>query len=333
MPIYLYWGEDDFAIAKAVTSLRDRTLDPDWSSFNFDKISTEQPNAILQALTQALTPPFGMGQRLVWLENTNIGQQCSEAILTELERTLPAIPETSVLLLTARNKPDGRLKSTKLLQKYAEIKEFSPIPPWKTDQLIQQVRQAAQSVGVALAPPSIELLAESVGNNSRQLYSELEKLRLYAGDRSQPLAAEVVASLVVANTQNSLQLAAAIRQGQVAEALELVAALLSLNEPALRVVATLIGQFRTWLWVKLMQEAGERDERAIAQAAEVSNPKRIYFLLQEVRGLSSQQLQQTLPLLLELEMSLKQGAEELSTLQTKVIELCQIYQRSASSSV
>lgn len=333
MPIYLYWGEDDFAIAKAVTSLRDRTLDPDWSSFNFDKISTEQPNAILQALTQALTPPFGMGQRLVWLENTNIGQQCSEAILTELERTLPAIPETSVLLLTARNKPDGRLKSTKLLQKYAEIKEFSPIPPWKTDQLIQQVRQAAQSVGVALAPPSIELLAESVGNNSRQLYSELEKLRLYAGDRSQPLAAEVVASLVVANTQNSLQLAAAIRQGQVAEALELVAALLSLNEPALRVVATLIGQFRTWLWVKLMQEAGERDERAIAQAAEVSNPKRIYFLLQEVRGLSSQQLQQTLPLLLELEMSLKQGAEELSTIQTKVIELCQIYQRSASSSV
>jgi DNA polymerase-3 subunit delta len=180
---------------------------------------------------------------------------------------------------------------------------------------------------VPLAPPSIELLAESVGNNSRQLYSELEKLRLYAGDRRQPLEAEVVASLVVANTQNSLQLAAAIRQGQVATALELVAALLSLNEPALRVVATLIGQFRTWLWVKLMQEAGERDERAIAQAAEVSNPKRIYFLQQEVRGLSAQQLQQTLPLLLELEMSLKQGAEDLSTLQTKVIELCQIYQR------
>ncbi|MBD1861168.1 MULTISPECIES: DNA polymerase III subunit delta [Trichocoleus] len=327
MPIYLYWGEDDFAIAKAVTTLRDRTLDPDWTSFNFDKISAEQSNAVLQALTQAMTPPFGMGKRLVWLENTTLGQQCPETVLAELERTLPAIPDASVLLLTARNKPDGRLKSTKLLQKYAEIKEFSPIPPWKTDQLLQQVRQVAQTVGVALTQPSMELLAESVGNNSRQLYSELEKLRLYAGDRSQPLEAEVVARLVVVNTQNSLQLAAAIRQGQVGEALELVAGLLSHNEPALRVVATLIGQFRTWLWVKLMQEAGERDERAIAQAAEVSNPKRIYFLQQEVRGLSSQQLQQTLPLLLELELSLKQGAEELATLQTKVVELCQIYQR------
>ncbi|MEP0872232.1 DNA polymerase III subunit delta [Trichocoleus desertorum AS-A10] len=327
MPIYLYWGEDDFAIAKAVTTLRDRTLDPDWTSFNFDKISAEQSNAVLQALTQAMTPPFGMGKRLVWLENTTLGQQCPETVLTELERTLPAIPDASVLLLTARNKPDGRLKSTKLLQKYAEIKEFSPIPPWKTDQLLQQVRQVAQTVGVTLTQPSMELLAESVGNNSRQLYSELEKLRLYAGDRAQPLEAEVVARLVVVNTQNSLQLAAAIRQGQVGEALELVAGLLSHNEPALRVVATLIGQFRTWLWVKLMQEAGERDERAIAQAAEVSNPKRIYFLQQEVRSLSSQQLQQTLPLLLELELSLKQGAEELAALQTKVVELCQIYQR------
>ncbi|MBD2119453.1 DNA polymerase III subunit delta [Trichocoleus sp. FACHB-262] len=327
MPIYLYWGEDDFAIAKAVTTLRDRTLDPDWTSFNFDKISAEQSNAVLQALTQAMTPPFGMGKRLVWLENTTLGQQCPETVLAELERTLPAIPDASVLLLTARNKPDGRLKSTKLLQKYAEIKEFSPIPPWKTDQLLHQVRQVAQTVGVTLTQPSMELLAESVGNNSRQLYSELEKLRLYAGDRSQPLEAEVVARLVVVNTQNSLQLAAAIRQGQVGEALELVAGLLSHNEPALRVVATLIGQFRTWLWVKLMQEAGERDERAIAQAAEVSNPKRIYFLQQEVRSLSSQQLQQTLPLLLELELSLKQGAEELTTLQTKVVELCQIYQR------
>ncbi|MFM6053615.1 MAG: DNA polymerase III subunit delta, partial [Sphaerospermopsis kisseleviana] len=35
----------------------------------------------------------------------------------------------------------------------------------------------------------------------------------------------------------------------------------------------------------------------------------------------------SLPLLLELEVSLKQGASETSILQTKVIELCQVYQK------
>ena len=326
MPIYLFWGEDDFAIAQAIKQLCDRVLDPQWSSFNYDKIPPDQPDAVLQGLNQAMTPPFGAGNRLVWLVDTTLSQRCSEELLAELERTLPAIPDTSVLLMTTRTKPDGRLKSTKLLQKQAEVREFSPIPPWKTEQLIQQVRQVAQEVGVKLTTASAELLAQSVGNNTRQLYGELEKLRLYAGNSNQPLGVDAVTALVSANTQNSLQLAAAIREGKVTQALELVADLLGHNEPALRIAATLTGQFRTWLWVKLMVETGERDEKVIAQAAEVHNPKRVYFLQQEVRSLSSQQLLQTLPLLLELEVGLKRGTEELLALQTKVIELCQLYQ-------
>jgi DNA polymerase-3 subunit delta len=77
----------------------------------------------------------------------------------------------------------------------------------------------------------------------------------------------------------------------------------------------------------MMMDSGERNPQAIAQAAEISNPKRIYFLLQEVKSLPLQQLISALPLLLELEASLKQGASETSTLQTKVIELCQICRR------
>ena len=326
MSIYLYWGDDDFAISKAVDTLRRSVLDPNWASFNYDKISPEQTDAIILALNQAMTPPFGMGKRLVWLADTTICQQCSEQLLTQLERTLPAIPESAVLLLTSDNKPDGRLKSTKLLQKYAEIQEFSQIPPWKTELLVQQVRKAAQQVGVKLNNSAVELLAESVGNDTRQLFNELEKLQLYAGTTA-TINEQAVAALVNANTQNSLQLAAAIRQGKTVQALQLVSDLISHNEPTLRIVATLIGQFRTWLWVKIMMEDGERDEKAIASAAEVSNPKRIYFLRQEIQSISSKQLTSTLPILLELEISLKRGADPMSTLQTKVIELCQIFHR------
>ncbi|AFZ13333.1 DNA polymerase III, delta subunit [Crinalium epipsammum PCC 9333] len=326
MSIYLYWGDDNFAISKAVDTLRGSVLDPNWASFNYDKISPEQTDAIILALNQAMTPAFGMGKRLVWLADTNVCQQCSEQLLAELERTLPAIPESAVLLLTSGNKPDRRLKSTKLLEKYAEIQEFSQIPPWKTELLVQQVRKAAQQVGVKLNNSAAELLAESVGNDTRQLYNELEKLQLYAGTTA-TINEQAVVALVNATTQNSLQLAAAIRQGKTVQALQLVSDLISHNEPTLRIVATLIGQFRTWLWVKIMMEDGERDEKAIASAAEISNPKRIYFLRQEIQAISSNQLTSTLPILLELEISLKRGADPMSTLQTKVIELCQIFHR------
>jgi DNA polymerase-3 subunit delta len=231
------------------------------------------------------------------------------------------------LLLTTHNRPDGRLRSTKLLQKYAHIREFSLIPPWKTEQLVEQVKSYSKDVGVKLTIGGVELLAQAVGNDTRQLFNELEKLRLYATDSATPLDESTVAKLVTANTQNSLQLAAAIRDGDGAKALELVADLINKNEPALRISATLIGQFRTWLWVKLMVSEGERDSKAIATAAEVSNPKRIYFLTREVQSLSLIQLTSTLRVLLELEVNLKRGAQPLSTLQTKVIELCQICQR------
>jgi DNA polymerase-3 subunit delta len=324
MTIYLYWGEDDFALTQAVKQLRESVLDPSWASFNYDKIFNDAPNAIMQGLNQAMTAPFGMGGRLVWLVETTLCQQCSETLLAELERTLPAIPEQSILLLTTRNRPDGRLKSTKLLQKHGHIREFSLIPPWKTEQLVQQVQSLSQDAGVKLTSAAAELLAESVGNNTRQLVNELEKLRLFAGDAKKILDEGTVATLVTANTQNSLQLAQAILKRDTASSLELVADLINKNEPALRIVATLVGQFRTWLWVKLMVSEGERDPQAIATAAQINNPKRVYFLIKEVQSLSLAQLTSTLRLLLELEVSLKKGAEPLFTLQTKVIELCQV---------
>lgn len=325
MPVYFFWGADEFRMKKAVRALCDRNLNPDWASFNYEKIPPEQSDAVIQGLNQAMTPPFGMGKRVVWLVDTPICQRCSADILTELERTLPNISDSAILLLTSSNKPDGRLKSTKLIKKYADIREFDTIPPWKTEQIEHQVYQVAKDVGLQLTPQAAALLGEVIGADTRRLYNELEKLKTYWTQPKQALPPEAVQALVATSTQSSLKLAAALRQGQTDRALTLITELLERNEPALRIVATLVGQFRTWLWVKLMTESGERDTRVIAQVAEVGNPKRIYFLQKETRDISSLQLQTALKLLLALEYSLKQGAPETVTLHTKVIELAHCF--------
>jgi DNA polymerase III subunit delta len=325
MSVILYWGDDDFAIAKAVDAIQKSAIDPAWKSFNYEKITPDKEDATISALDSAMTPPFGAGKRLVWLVDTTVMQQCSEALLAELDRTLPQVPDTTILLLTSKNKPDGRLKSTKTIQKYANVQEFSLIPPWKTEELIQRVQIVAKELGLKIAPDAVQLLAESVGNNTRQLYLELEKLQLLAGGAGQQIDRAMVASLVVANTQNSLQLAAAIRQGDVGTALHLVSELLNHNEPALKIVATLVGQFRTWLWVKMLLEAGEKDDRVIATAAGLGNPKRLFFIKQELQATTADRLAASLPKLLDLEFNLKRGSEPNSTLQMHAIELCHIF--------
>ncbi|MEG4970711.1 DNA polymerase III subunit delta [Microcoleus sp. B6-A1] len=324
MQIYLFWGEDDFAMAQAVTSLRQTVLDPNWASFNYDKIIADSAGSVVEGLDRALTPPFGTGSRFVWLANTTVTQQCSPELLAQFERTLPVIPPTTVLLLTSVKKPDSRLKSTKLLKESAEFREFSPIPPWNDKELAQRVRQVAGEMNVKLTATAIELLAESIGSDTRQLYSELEKLLLFAGNRSQPLNPEEVAALVHCHAQNTFQLADAIREGNTSAALDLLAGLTGRSEPGLRIVAGLTGKFRIWLWVKAMIQAGDRDDK-IAQALDLGNPKRVYYFRQEVKNASLEKLQKSLPLLLELEASLKRGREEISTLQTKVIELSSLF--------
>jgi DNA polymerase-3 subunit delta len=336
MPIYWYWGEDEFRLKQAVQVLEHKVLDQAWKSFNYDRIEGTSSNFqdnLVQGLNQAVTPSFGMGDRLIWIEQPPLGSQGTTTFFAELERTLPAVLPTSHLLFTYLGKPDGRSKIFKLLQQHAQSQEFALIPPWKTEELQKIVRQTAQQVGLKLTREAVELLAEAVGNDTRQLSCELEKLRLYIGAENTPIGIEAVTQLVSATRQSSLELAGAIRQGQSDKALGLVETLLHQNEPALRILATLVKQFRTWLWIKILQESGERDERTIAQAAEVGNPKRVYFLLQEVRHLSVTQLRQTLSLLLELEMGLKQGQNPMEFLQIKVIELCLVCRKSGSEYV
>ena len=64
-----------------------------------------------------------------------------------------------------------------------------------------------------------------------------------------------------------------------------------------------------------------RDPKAIAQAAEVNNPKRVYFLQKEVRNLTVKQLKTALNILLTLEFDLKRGVPDQIALQTKIVEV------------
>jgi DNA polymerase-3 subunit delta len=327
MPVYFFWGEDDFSLTIEVKQLREKIVDSAWLDFNFVQLAGEDSESNLIALAQVRTSPFGSGGRLVWVKNSTLAQQCSEPLLNELKRVVPAIEANAHLLFTSSKKPDSRLKSTKFLQSVAQFKEFSPLPAWKTEEIAEQVKRFAQTKGVTLTYDAIELLAAAVGNDTRAMWSELEKLALYQISSSSPLDAQTIAPLINSSSQNSLQLATAIIQGKTGQALGLVGDLLNQNEPPLKIVATLVGQFRTWTLIKLQIEAGEKDEAKIAALADLNNPKRLYFLKKEIQAVSAQKLIKSIPLLLELEYGLKRGSEPSGLLATKIIQLCEVLRR------
>ncbi|MDB9466291.1 hypothetical protein [Dolichospermum circinale] len=106
------------------------------------------------------------------------------------------------------------------------------------------------------------------------------------------------------------------------EALLQAVRLINCNEPALKITATLTTTFRTWLTVKEMMITGCQDDNTIAQFADVKNPKRLYYIRQEVANCCVNRLKNSLKMLLELELMLKSGVDEKLALQTQIIQLC-----------
>jgi DNA polymerase-3 subunit delta len=320
MPIHLYWGDDEAARNRAVEALITDRTDPAWQSINLSRLDGSDPTQAAQALAEARTPPFGAGDRVVLLQRSPFCSQCPADLAEQLDNSLELIPDSCHLLLVSAGKPDARLRTTKALQKLVkagEAKEQSFQLPaiWDGAGQIELVQRTAQELGLTLEHAAAEALSEAIGSDSARLASELEKLALYVGAEPSrktpqpPITATAVEALVGSHATNALQVGDALLAGKPAEAVALVDALLVANEPALRIVATLCGQIRGWLWVSLLDQQGENDVNAIAKAAGIGNPKRIYVMRKQIRGRKPARFLALLRQLLEVEAALKRGSD------------------------
>jgi DNA polymerase-3 subunit delta len=313
MPIHLFWGDDEAARNRAVDALVQEHLDPSWASLNLSRLDGNDSGQAAQALEEARTPPFGAGARVVVLQRSPFCSQCPAELAEGFEAALAQVADGCHLLLVSPGKPDARLRTTKALQKLVKAGEASEqsfaLPAiWDGAGQVELVSRTARELGLSLESAAAEALADAVGSDSARLASELEKLSLYV-DPGAPISGEAVQALVGGQSTSALAVGDALLAGQPAEAIARLEALLEANEPALRIVAALTSQIRGWLWVTLLERAGEQDVAVIAKAAGIGNPKRIYVMRKQLRGRRAGTLLTLLGQVLEVEAALKRGAD------------------------
>ena len=186
MPIHLIWGDDEAARSRAVEALVNSQVDPSWQSINLSRLDGNDANQAAQALEEARTAPFGAGDRVIVLQRSPFCNQCPADLAEQLEATLNLVAEQCHLVLVNAAKPDGRLKTTKALQKLVksgEAKERSFQLPavWDGSGQVDLVQRTAQELGLKLQPDAAQALSDAIGSDSARLASELEKLSLYVG--------------------------------------------------------------------------------------------------------------------------------------------------------
>jgi DNA polymerase III subunit delta len=282
-------GNDTYAIAREVEKFKTQTH-PLWRDFNIHRFDASSLDA---ALSAAASVPFGGGSKLIVVENCDF-KQFGETGL-ELLQILPQLPVTTHLVFTAAV-IDKRLKVVKHLLQFGKLKEFTLIPPWRTDLIESAIATTAKQMNLSIARDAVSYLAVAIGNDSARRVSELEKLAIYAvGARITKEAAKI---LVPATTANCFQLAEALLKGQAVAAIKVLDELLSRAE-----------------WVKAtLDSGGKLSDSEIASMCGISNPKRLYFLKQEVKEVSANFLSRSLSILFDLEIALKTGEKSDSML-------------------
>jgi DNA polymerase-3 subunit delta len=314
--LYCFCGNDNYSLERAVKALLNgqrcrkmvHTTDDD-----------------LKRVMAALRQYTLGGERWLWLQDTMVLQpqptKAAKALQAEFKDALQSMRPEKRLLLTCLQKPNGTLGLTKWLQQNGTVQEFPLTPSWDSTRLTQETDQDTRDYGVRLQPNALAYLVEAVGNQRRERFQALERLLLYQGERPASLTTTEVEAIVQTTASTVLRLASQIRERQTQAALETLHQLLDRNEAPLRILQSLVTQFRTWLWVKSMLQERRHSDLEIAQATGIGNPKRLYYLKQELQGWQAPQLAAVIECLLQAEWSIKQGVDTLSTLKTLLFQL------------
>ena len=332
MPLQIIWGNDLNTCNKFIQDFIDKRVSINWKELNITNLNGDDENQVKKALDEVLTPPFGEGARVVVLKNNPIFTHKNDENRIKLEKIYKDIPNNTYLILQNLKKPDSRLKSTKLLQRlikedWASEISFSLPDIWDHEGQKKYLEITAKSMGIKLDKDVAEMVIDSVGNDSYNLINELTKAKIYLSALEDKDCSELllkkndVRQIFNDHQSNIFKVIDYLLQKKINESLYEIFCLLQKGEPALRINAGLISQIRIHTIVKLLHNNFEKDNAVICDIANISNPKRIYFIQKKVKNIPKNFLIKLMSNLLNIESLLKEGKNPTSVFTENLVNL------------
>ena len=332
MPIHIIWGDDLNACNKFIQKIVDQKVSKSWREINVSYLNGDDDNQIKKAFDEILTPPLGDGSRVVVLKNNPIFTNKNEEIRIKFEKIYQIIPINNYFILQDTKKPDTRLKITKfvrnLIKKDLAIENSFSLPDiWDYESQKRYTETKANSMDINLGKGAAELIINSVGNDNFKLMSELAKAKIYLdalnnnANKQHVLKSEDVKKIFNDHQSNIFKIIDHLLQKNIKEGLLEIDYLLKKGESALRLNAGLISQIRMHTIVKLLNQSGEQDLSKICKIANISNPKRIFFIRKKVNNTSSIFLINLMNNLLNIDSSLKKGNNPINVFIENLVKL------------
>lgn len=174
-PLYLLYGEEEFQRSRALERLQQYVLKGIPVDFNYNQFYAKEVE-IQRVLDTANLYPTMAPRRLVILRNV---EELKEAALEKLSKYTEK-PCPSTVFVMVGEKVDGRKKFVQQSKKHGLALEFKTL---YDRQLNGWLKAEVRELGKSMSEEVLSAFIDLVGDNLRELNSELQKVSLYVGNR------------------------------------------------------------------------------------------------------------------------------------------------------
>lgn len=300
-PTYLFKGEEEFLIHKAIDGLKLQVLEKGLEEMRLQQFYPGE-GRLSQFLVMLRSTPLGGGR---WLGIVYNLKQLTPPEQERLIGYLRAPSPVAVLILQAE--PDLPSPFLKELSQLTTVVEFLPL---KGAELFAYLREMAREKGLRIESQALERLKELVGEDLAELSSELEKLHLFLGN-SQRVTVDLVNSIVAGSRcYNPWRLSQAIGERNRAQALRVLRQLIDTNIPSSQLLGPVSRELFNLLILKGSTTSSQ--EELIGRLG--CSPGLLYYLRRRAERWSQNELVSALKSLNRIDLGIKKGKGELEPL-------------------
>ena len=264
---------------------------------------------------ELLSLPFFADEKIVILDHfvditTAKKRYLTDDELKSFEEYLENPSPTSKLVIFVEGKLDSKRRLVKLLKRDAKVFEAIEL---KEQELRAYFQKWAQEQGLSFDGKSFEQLLIKSGFQFSEIQKNLLFLQSYKDD-DRITEEDIVEAIPKTLQDNIFDLTQLILTKKIDQARDLVKDLTLQGEDEIKLIAIMLGQFRLYTQVKILQESGQTESQMVSSLGNYlgrnPNPYQIKFALRDSRRLSLDFLQNSIRYLIQADYQIKTGVYE-----------------------
>ena len=314
LPVLTVFTGDDLGQFEVMKSQVLKQIGYDSADLNFAHFDMKEAT-YKDIELELLSLPFFADEKIVILDHfvditTAKKRYLTDDELKAFEEYLGNPSPTSKLVIFAEGKLDSKRRLVKLLKRDAKV--FEAIEP-KEQELRAYFQKWSQRQGLTFAEKSFDHLLIKSGFQFSEIQKNLIFLLSYKAD-SNITEEDIVQAIPKTLQDNIFDLTQLILAKKIDQARDLVKDLTLQGEDEIKLIAIMLGQFRLYTQVKILQESGQTESQMVSSLGHYlgrnPNPYQIKFALRDTRGLSMNFLQDSIRYLIQADYQIKTGVYE-----------------------